>query len=189
MLPRIDILIGWEIDSVRALADQGFAHFGELACSADPLEESFLNEDGSLKNAAIYGGCQQIVLEASMQHLNSVVDGALLAISNHLVGEVPPEVFVKRQRTSRSVLQKEIAAALDCDLSSLAGWAEVDRLREEVNALKHRMGSTSVFRSDLGMIEGQSVRPSLGDVNHYIEFVSIWLEALVDRCRKVLGSH
>ena len=84
-----------------------------------------------------YEVARQLSLEAVLGQINAVVDGCLLVLANR-VKEAPPTW--KDMNRPRSALLKELESAFSTKAGLHPGWEQVDLLREEVNAIKHRMG-------------------------------------------------
>ena len=84
-----------------------------------------------------YEVARQLSLEAMLSQLNAIVDGCLLVLANRVRNAAPTWKDMNRPR---SALVKELEATFSTKAGLHPGWEQVEFLREEVNAIKHRMG-------------------------------------------------
>lgn len=122
-----------------------------------------------------YEVARQLSLEAVLGQLNAVVDGCLLVLANR-VKDVPPTW--KDMSRPRSALVRELESAFSTKAGLHPGWLQVELLREEANAIKHRMGfifSEGEF-SPLGI--DKDVRPTHDLLMERFLGVRTWLGSL-----------
>jgi hypothetical protein len=106
------------------------------------------------------------------------VDWFLLALATRIL---PPEwgVTPQAQSRSRGQLIKAIESHYPVDVKQLSGWDDVDQLREETNALKHRGGSHLPEPSPIGVpvsrhadTTPESLRARLGGTREWL--MALW---------------
>lgn len=85
-----------------------------------------------------YRKAETNALECCVQQLNSMVDGALLILANR----TRTDINARDMNRSRATLLEEIETHVGLKLDSLAGWDQVEKIRLDANALKHRVGFT-----------------------------------------------
>ena len=56
-------------------------------------------------------------------------------------------------------------------LRFISGWNVIQKVREDANATKHRLGTTLIYDNRLGINELRTVKLTLADVNERIEAV------------------
>lgn len=115
------------------------------------------------------------ILECLLHVLNAIVDGSLLALANH----VRQDTDQADPRRTRTVLLREIETALATRAGLHPGWNQVEILREETNAIKHRMGILGAAPdpvTGLSRIDTVKVRPDTA--LQRIEGVEAWLASL-----------
>ena len=85
-----------------------------------------------------YRMTRTVALEGGVHLLNAMVDGGLLILANRTREKIKPSDMGR----SREVLISEIEERIGAEVETLPGWNEVEKLRSDANALKHRVGLT-----------------------------------------------
>jgi hypothetical protein len=177
-MTRLDLMIHWAIDPIERLLDEVPAFLAQRAEEARRAGNSGLLPDGRLSDEEVYLAASSLTREAIIYHLNALVDWFLLALATRIL---PPEwgVTPQAQSRSRGQLIKAIESHYPVDVKQLSGWDDVDQLREETNALKHRGGSHLPEPSPIGVpmsrhadTTPESLRARLGGTREWL--IALW---------------
>ena len=177
-MTRLDLIIHWEIDPIERLLEEIPPFLAQCAEEARRAGNSGLLPDGRLGDAEIYLAAASLTRGAIIYHLNALVDWCLLALASRLL---PPgwALTPRAQSRSRGQLIKTVESHYHIDVKQLPGWDEIDQLREEANALKHRGGShlpepsqmrVSIFRR--ADTTSESLRARLSGTREWL--IALW---------------
>jgi len=139
-MTRVDLMIEWEIAAIQRLLDEAPDFLVARAREARVSGRSGFLPDGRMNDEEALLAAASLAREAIIYHLNAVVDWFLLALATRILPHewgLTPEA----QARSRGKLVSAIENHYHLTVKDLPGWGEVDHLREEANALKHRGGS------------------------------------------------
>jgi hypothetical protein len=117
----------------------------------------------------------QYALEAVAHLLNALVDDSLLTLAN-IARET--DVSIADMQRSRGTLLREVEEALQTKAGLHPGWDDVERVRKEVNALKHRGGLNWSIHPTLGVIAADRIRYSEETLWERLSGVQAWLTSL-----------
>lgn len=176
------------IQVLLTLVKESQAHCGRLATEHGWPEESDFDGNYRLTHAAALEAATHLVAQLALEHLNVAVDSALsVAVSQIREDDDPTTVKdLSRSRKEHIDLLERYAT---CKFDTLTGWSEVDALRLDVNALKHRGGVGQVVPHEIELGDGDSLRwseligvdTSAAIVEQRAHGVLAWLEALTER--------
>jgi len=143
-------MIHWEIDPIERLLDEVPGFLTRRAEEARCAGNFGLLPDGRLSDEEIYFAASSLTYDAIIYHLNAIADWVLLALATRIL---PPEwgLTPRSQSRSRGQLIKAIESHYHIDVKQLPNWDQIDQLREEANALKHRGGSHFLESSHIGV--------------------------------------
>lgn len=137
---RLDLMVHWEIEPIERLLEEVPAFLAQRAEAARRAGNFGFLPDGRLSDEEVYLAASSLTRAAIIYHLNAFVDWFLLALATRILptewGVTPPALS-----RSRGQLIKAIESHYEIDVKKISGWDDVDQLREEANALKHRGGS------------------------------------------------
>ena len=176
---RLDLLVDWKIGAIDRFLGEAYDYFGRRILEAGGADGDWITPEGRLTEPQTLVECQRLVLESSIQELNNLVDSILLALVWRATEEAEPADLAESQRTSRASLEKAIEKRYGCPLRFIPGWDVVERLREQVNAIKHRSGMTLRYRGESGFNEIVTVRVSPEDVRESIRATRNWLVGVI----------
>lgn len=125
-----------------------------------------------------YRMAQTIALEGGVHLLNSLVDGALLILANRTRGT---DIEAQDMGRSRKTLEGEIEARLGVKLSGLTGWDDVDKIKQDANALKHRNGLTFAEGVDAPLTVTDDVNVTAEYLLKRVVGARVWLLE-IDKC-------
>ena len=162
-----------DIAAIKLFIDEVPAFLGDRTAAAAGA--------GDIHTRDAYRMAQTIALESCVHLLNSMVDGALLILANrtraaHVIG-----VDVGR---SRETLEKEIEVHLELELNTLTGWDQVDKIRCDANALKHRVGLTFKPGTDAPLTITDDVNVNQAELLECLTGVRAWLLEIDRRLSK-----
>lgn len=177
MSTRLDRFIGWEIQPIERFLEEVPSFFEKRAVELARTEVDWLTPDGRLSESQVCVGARSLALAAAAYHLNALVDWVLLALTTRTL---PPEVGLTADALSRSRAQliKSIENEYKIDVRTLPGWDQVESLREDTNALKHRGGSSLPGPTSLGIPLFRQVTLNREILRQRIPRVREWLLAL-----------
>jgi hypothetical protein len=149
MAQRLDLMIHWEIDAIERILDEVPKFLTRRAEKARRLGHSGF-PDGKLSDEEAYLAACSLTRASIVYHLNAVIDWFLITLATRIL---PPEwgLTPQSQSRSRGQLIRAIEGYYKLTAKNLPGWSEVDELREEANALKHRGGDHLPEPSVLGV--------------------------------------
>ena len=127
---------------------------------------------GAIRTRDAYRMTQTIALESCVHLLNSMVDGALLILANRTRGA---HINAGDMGRSRGTLEKEIEARLGLELNTLTGWDQVDKIRRDANALKHRVGLTFEPGADAPLTITDDVNVNQAELLECLTGARAWL--------------
>ena len=185
-MTRLDLIIHWEIDPIERLLEEIPPFLAQCAEEARRAGNSGLLPDGRLGDEEIYLAVASLTRGAIIYHLNALVDWCLLALASRLL---PPgwALTPRAQSRSRGQLIKTVESHYHIDVKQLPGWDEIDQLREEANALKHRGGCHLPESSHIGVpmlrhadTSPESLRARLGGTREWL--ISLWKATEASTC-------
>ena len=149
-MTRLDLMIHWEIDPIERLLDEVPTFLAQRAEEARRAGNSGLLPDGRLSDEEVYLAASSLTRDAIIYHLNALVDWFLLALATRIL---PPVwgLTPQAQSRSRGQLIKAIESHYHVNVKQLPSWDQVELLREEANAIKHRGGSHLPESSHIGV--------------------------------------
>lgn len=178
----------YELKVLRTLVSETQLHCTRLAKERGWPEESDFDEDRRLTDVAALAAASHLVVQLALEHLNVIVDSALSVAATLIREDDEPTSTADFARSRR-----DHVAALEqyagCKADTLPGWSEVDELRLDVNALKHRVGVRQVVPYEIDLGDGDPVRmarfigvePTKELFEKRSAGVLAWLEALTER--------
>lgn len=177
----------YEIKVLLTLAGEAQLHFAQLAADRGWPEESDFDEDRSLTDVAALAAGSQLVVQIALEHLNVMVDSAVFVVRSALREDDEPTSQKDLARSRRENIEA-LEAYAACKVDSLPGWSEVEELRLDVNALKHRVGIRQVMPYKLDFGDGDplhmskfiGVDPSLELLERRADGVLCWMSALTE---------
>ncbi len=177
---NLSVYVAWELQSLEALVTLCYSHLSRpgIESRTDPMVAS----DGRLTEFTVVAGAAQMLLECAVQQTNNLIDGILLVLANGIVGEPSPQELIAGQRRPRKKLEALIADHIGGPLDALDGWDVVQRVREDANALKHRLGVTMEVNHAMGIVDASSVQLTEAEVVELIAGVRRWLHAVIYEC-------
>ena len=177
---NLSVYVAWELQSLEAMVTLGYSHLSRpgIELRTDPM----VAPDGRLTEFTVVAGAAQMLLECAVQQTNNLVDGFLLALANTIAQDPSPEELIAGQRRSRQKLETLIADHIGVPLDSLDGWDAVQRVREDANSLKHRLGVTMELNPALGIVDASSVQLTEAEVVDLIAGARRWLHAVIYEC-------
>lgn len=150
---------------------------GTLAAKASQAPPEGPYTTPLLTDAQAYLLARELILQCALYQLNALVDGSLLALANHLRDGA---LSLKDMGRSRTVLLTEIEQALDTKAGLHPGWDQVQRLRDDVNALKHRAGFIFGEGTDFPLTIVDDIRPTPQGVLERFVGTRTWLASVAD---------
>ena len=174
---RFDIFLAWELDPIERFLDEAPAFFEKRADESGAPAAEWMSAEGTLTDAQIYLAARSLSLAAVIYHLNAVVDYALLALATRLLS---PERKLTAQALSRSRTQltRSIEQEYRVHVRFMPGWHQVEQLREDANALKHRGGSTLPEETPMGIPLFRQVEVTPEVLHERLAGAREWLVAL-----------
>lgn len=156
-------MIRWEIDPIERILKEVPAFLSKRAHDARSAAGSGSPSSKRLSDEDSYLAAHRLTHESVVYHLNAVIDWVLLALATRVL---PPEQRMTPEALSRSRAQliRAIERQYQIDVKQLRGWDQIERLREDANALKHRGGINLLESSPMGIPRSARVTlESLGD--------------------------
>lgn len=105
----------------------------------------WIRTDGSLSERELLRSAYDVALYSVNERLNAIVDGMLLHVARS-----PEDAELKEQlgaqNRSRAILMRTIKQGHNIRLRFISGWNVVEKVRDDANATKHRLGTTLVYR-------------------------------------------
>ncbi len=138
-MTRVDLMVEWEIAAIQRLLDEVQDFLAARAEGARVAGRSGFLPDGRMSEEETLLAAASLTREAIIYHLNAVVDWFLLALATRIL---PHEwgLTAESQSRPRGKLIFAIEGHYDVRVKDLPGWNQVNCLRGEANALKHRGG-------------------------------------------------
>jgi hypothetical protein len=93
--------------------------------------------------------------------------------------DLEPQEQAGAQNRSRAILMRAIEQAHNIRLRFISGWNVIEKVRDDANATKHRLGATLVYHNELGINELRSVKLTPNDVHDRIQAVDSWLREII----------
>ena len=137
---RLEVMIGWELDTIEYALRKFIADADAATAAARIKGKVGFKADGALDEEDLAIGARSLVINSAMYELNAVTEWILLAMANWAASEETRKSG-SAMRRPRAQLVQSVERYFELSLQSLPGYAEVETLREEVNALKHRGGA------------------------------------------------
>ena len=98
-----------------------------------------------------------------------IVDGMLLHIArSHEDAEPKEQVGAQKIEQSHNIR-----------LRFISRWNVVEKVRDDANATKHRLGTTLVYHSGLGINELRNAKLRSNDADDRIQVVDSWLREII----------
>ena len=175
---RAEILLSWEIEGLKTYAREVLL-FLESRISQSPEDlDDWIRPDGSLSERELLRSAYDVALFSVNERLNAVVDGMLLHAARS-DEDLEPRDQAGAQNRSRATLVRAIEQAHNIRLRFISGWNVVEKVRDDANATKHRLGTTLIYRNQLGINELRTIKLSLNDVHERIAAVESWLREII----------
>lgn len=178
MTRRLEIFVEWELQASRRFLREAIHHFDTRLSE---VQNDSSASEGLLTEREELQGARRLVLESVVYQLNAIIDFFLLACApgSPFVGEVPTAAeLTKRLTRSRTDLIKEVERRHSLKVSDLAGWHEIEWLRESANALKHRGGSLGFVETPIGIPMNSGVQLDVERLASCIDGVRSWTSLL-----------
>ena len=184
MVPRLDIFLEWELKAVELLAAEGFLLLSDRAKTRGWPNAPPFDENAQLSEGEALDASPQLAVVAAYEHLNTVVDECILFLANYLRpddSQLTNRDFIQ----TRSEYLRRIETSCALRVRFLPGFDQVDLLREEANALKHRAGVRQVVPRDVvvndqlvAIPEVIDVHATIGHLRDGIRGVRTWVTEL-----------
>ena len=173
-----EILLSWEVDGLRTFAREVLPYLeSRISENTEDLDD-WIRPDGSLSERELLRSAYDVALFSVNERLNAIVDGMLLNAARR-EGDEEPEEQAGTQNRSRAVLMRLIEQAHNIRLRFIPGWNVIEKVRDDANATKHRLGTTLIYDNRLGINELRTVKLTLAEVNQRIEAVESWLREII----------
>ena len=175
---RVEILLSWEIEGLKTYAGEVLPYL-ESRISQTPEDlDDWIRPDGSLSERELLRSAYDIALFSVNERLNAIVDGMLLHAAR-IDEDLEPQEQVGAQNRSRAILMRAIEQAHNIRLRFISGWNVIEKVRDDANATKHRLGGTLAYHNELGINELRSVKLTPNDVHDRIQAVDSWLREII----------
>ena len=175
---RAEILLSWEIDGLKTYAREVLPYLESRISENTDDPDDWIRADGSLNERELLLSAYDVALYSVNERLNAIVDGMLLHIARSHEDAEPREQ-VGAQNRSRAILMRTIEQGHNIRLRFISGWNVVEKVRDDANATKHRLGTTLVYHSGLGINELRNAKLSSNDAHDRIQAVDSWLREII----------
>lgn len=174
---KLNILIKWELQTIEYALSNFLSYAEKAAKKASVQGDNGFNPDGLMTEAELAKGARILVLNSVLYEMNALMEWVLFVLGNW---DLPPE---KRStpsafKRSRSQLIREVEGYFEIALKNLPGYADVERLKDEVNALKHRGGMIPHGDRSNPYPMSMSVQMSREKAMQYLQSTELFLNAL-----------
>jgi hypothetical protein len=178
-----EILLLWEVEGLKTYACEVLPYLeGRISENTEDLDD-WIGQDGSLSERELLRSAYDVALFSVNERLNAIVDGMLLHAARG-DEDVDLQEQVVAQNRSRTLLMRAIDRAHNIRLRFIPCWNVIEKVRDDANATKHRLGTTLLYHNELGINELRTVKLTPNDVHERIEAVESWLRAIIRVTKK-----
>jgi len=177
LVARLDLFIAWEIQSIQRFLDEVPEFLARRAAAEEKGETTSITKAGLLSDAETWLAARTLAHEAVVYCLNALVDWVLLALAARIL----PDRWASTAKAlcrSRQQLIKAVEEHYGIDVRALPSWSQVDSLRENANAFKHRGGSSLPTPTEFGIPFYRRPDLSQESLCAQVAAVNEWLLAL-----------
>lgn len=175
---RAEILLSWEIEGLKTYAREVLPYLESRISENTDDPDDWIRADGPLSERELLRSAYDVALYSVNERLNAIVDGMLLHVARCHEDAEPKEQMVAQNR-SRAILMRTIEQGDNIRLRFISGWNVVEKVRDDANATKHRLGTTLVYDSELGINELRTAKLTSNDAHERIQAVESWLREII----------
>jgi hypothetical protein len=132
--------------------------------------DNWIRPDGSLSERELLRSAYDVALFSINERLNAIVDGMLLHAARS-DEDLEPQEQAGAQNRSRAILMRAIEQTHNIRLRFIPGWNVIEKVRDDANATKHRLGTTLIYHNQLDINELRTVKLTPTDVHERIQAV------------------
>jgi len=170
--------LSWEFQGLKTYAREVLPYLESRICQSPEDLDDWIRPDGSLSERELLRSAYDVALFSVNERLNAIVDGMLLHAARS-DEDSEPEEQAGAQNRSRAVLMRVIEQTHNIRLRFIPGWNVIEKVRDDANATKHRLGATLIYDNRLGINELKSVKLTPTDVHERIQAVESWLGEII----------
>lgn len=180
---RTELLLSWEFEGLKSYAREVLPYLESRISENTKDPDDWIRPDGSLSERELLRNASDVALYSVNERLNAIVDGMLLHAARG-PEDAEPKEKVETQSRSRATLMRTIEQVHNIRLRFIAGWNVVEKVRDDANATKHRLGTTLVYHGELGINELRTVKLAPIHVHERIQAVESWLREIIRATEK-----
>jgi hypothetical protein len=173
-----EILLSWGIESLKTYVREVLPYLETRISENTDDPDNWVRADGSLSERELLRSAYDVALYSVNERLNAIVDGMLLHVAR-LHEDAKPNEHMGAQNRSRAMLMHTIEQEHNIRLRFISGWNVVEKVRDDANATKHRLGTTLVYHSELGINELTTAKLTPNDAHERIQVVESWLREII----------
>lgn len=153
-----------EVTDLKLYLEEVPVFLGERTATAARADDAMARD--------AYRRTQTVALEGGIHLLNAMVDGALLILAIRTGGT---SITAEDMSRNRKTLEREIETRLGLKLNTLPGWDQVDKIRREANAVKHRLGLTFAQGTEAPLAVTDDVNVTPAELLERLMGARVWL--------------
>lgn len=179
-MKKLKIFLVWEFQILEEFLLQTSTFLSDTNAN----NEDYVTSNGKLTQSEVNLGVSNLVREATLNKLNSIIDFALLTISNHTKSQdVESELsdIIAHMKSSRTNLLNNIKKNTGVKYELIPGWNTVETAREDSNAIKHRGGIHVPKKTIFNVPIYENVNLDKERILEIIQNVKIWMISLLDK--------
>lgn len=173
-----EILLSWEFEGLKTYAREVLPYLESRISQSFEDLNNWIRPDGSLSERELLRSAYDVALFSINERLNAIVDGMLLHAARS-DEDLEPQEQAGAQNRSRAILMRAIEQTHDIRLRFIPGWNVIEKVRDDANATKHRLGTTLIYHNQLDINELRTVKLTPTDVHERIQAVESWLREII----------
>lgn len=176
---KFDVFLVWELESISYALELFSAAAADRLSESDPEEPYTVG--GKLPKHDLASYARTLAARGAMYETNALVEWAILVFACWASPCRDDMREAERLRRSRTANERTIEESYEIRIDGLPGYAELQELRADLNALKHRGGEYILQNPDDSLETPGRVQCTLETARRHVEAAREFLLALWSR--------